>query len=119
MALTEIQFETIRNKLTCLNNALKNISEDIGSLPGGGGGGGGQNYNNKLDTIISELQKVSEIKTNLDTLISLHRDTNTSLTTLGNGLTEIKVKSKENTDAVVNKLDEVCQKLGLLISKFP
>lgn len=149
--MTDLQFVKFYDKLNCLSKGLKNISEDIGSLPGGGGGGGGQNYNSKLDAIktnlddikdnsnetINELKKITtavnqssqksnEIKTSndalkvkLEELIELHRETNTSLTTIGNGITEVRVKAKENTDAIVNKLGEVVDKLTQLLAKFP
>ena len=81
----------------------------------------------KITTAVNQSsQKSNEIKTSndalkvkLEELIELHKETNTSLTTIGNGITEVRVKVKENTDAIVNKLGEVVNKLTQLLAKFP
>ena len=81
----------------------------------------------KITTAVNQSsQKSNEIKTSndalkvkLEELIELHKETNTSLTTIGNGITEVRVKAKENTDAIVNKLGEVVNKLTQLLAKFP
>lgn len=81
----------------------------------------------KITTAVNQSsQKSNEIKTSndalkvkLEELIELHKETNTSLTTIGNGITEVQVKAKENTDAIVDKLGEVVNKLTQLLAKFP
>ena len=91
--MTDLQFVKFYDKLNCLSKGLKNISEDIGSLPGGGGGGGGQNYNSKLDAIKTNLDDIKDNST--ETINELKR-----ITTAVNQSSQKSNEIKTSNDAL-------------------
>lgn len=111
------QFEVFRNRMTCLVNAIKEVQTEVAALPGGGA------LATTIGTISTDiaalLAKETEAVTELKKIVTNSNATNTSLTAIGNGINEVKTKNRENAEDIINKLDEVSQKISQLILKFP